>query len=135
MMSRCTFSSSVAFVALCFCHSLALAAIGPFELDSQNGVDSKRDYGKRMRSLRPLAEHGNAEAQKLLADMYVLGSAAPQNFTEAAKWYRMAAEQGQVKAALQLGKMYHEGKGVIKDKAAAMNWIKKAANSDDATIP
>jgi TPR repeat protein len=46
------------------------------------------------RSFIPLAERGNAAAQSYLGYMFETGRGVPQNYTEAAMWYRRAAEQG-----------------------------------------
>ena len=41
--------------------------------------------------------------------MYDEGDGVPQDFEEAAKWYRKAAEQGNAKAQCSLGLMYASG--------------------------
>ena len=41
--------------------------------------------------------------------MYTFGQGVPQNYTEAAKWYRLAAEQGNAQAQYNLGFLYAEG--------------------------
>jgi len=41
-----------------------------------------------------LAERGDAEAQDILGNMYYNGQGVPQDYKEAARWYRKAAEQG-----------------------------------------
>jgi tetratricopeptide (TPR) repeat protein len=42
---------------------------------------------------------------------YDSGLGLPQDFSEAAKWYRKAADQGQTRAQLMLSKMYFSGRG------------------------
>jgi hypothetical protein len=56
----------------------------------------------------------------------------PQNYTEAAAWYRKAAEQRNLKAQFLLGGLYHEGLGVPQDYAEAYFWYNLAARELDA---
>ena len=55
---------------------------------------------------RLAAEQGDADAQKVLGDMYKQGQGVPRDYQEALKWYRLAAEQGNAKAQHNLGVMY-----------------------------
>jgi TPR repeat protein len=43
--------------------------------------------------------------------MYRSGQGVPQDYTEAAKWYRKAAEQGDTEAQYNLGLAYTKGLG------------------------
>ena len=54
----------------------------------------RQDYVAASRSFIPLAERGDASAQSYLGFMFETGRGVPQNYTEAAMWYRRAAEQG-----------------------------------------
>ena len=56
----------------------------------------------------------------------------PQNYAEAAKWYRKAAEQGDALAQLSLGSLYEQGQGVPQNYAEAAKWYRKAAEQGDA---
>jgi uncharacterized protein len=51
----------------------------------------------------------------------------PQDYSEAAEWYRKAAEQGVAAAQHNLGVMYDNGQGVVQDDAEAVMWYRKAA--------
>ena len=44
--------------------------------------------------------------------MYFNGGGVPQDYSEAAAWYRQAAEQGHANAQFNLGWMYANGRGV-----------------------
>lgn len=79
------------------------------------------------------AEHGNAEAQYNLGNVYYLGEGAPQDFAEAAKWYGLAAEQGNASAQNNLGVMYDEGEAVPQDDREAVKWYLKAAEQGNAS--
>ena len=76
------------------------------------------------------AEQGDAEAQFNLGVIYDEGQGVPQDYAEAAKWYRMAAEQGDADAQFILGVMYDEGQGVPKDDTEAVKWYRLAAEQD-----
>ena len=52
----------------------------------------------------------------------------PQDYTQAAKWYRKAADQGNADAQPNLGLMYEKGQGVPQDYAQAVSWYRKAAD-------
>ena len=69
------------------------------------------------------AEAGDPEAQHRLGFTYAEGNGVPQNYAEAAKWYRKAAEQGHGTAQLNLGHLLAEGRGVEKNLIEAYKWI------------
>jgi TPR repeat protein len=52
----------------------------------------------------------------------------PQDYAEAAQWYRKAADQGNAEAQGNLGSLYEDGRGVPKDYAEATKWYHKAAD-------
>jgi len=113
------------------------------------------DYATALREFRTLAEQGVAEAQFKLGGMYEKGQrrfrrlperrrlapasgrvrslgGVPQDYAEAARWYRKAAEQGDARAQKDLGHMYFDGRGVPQDYAEAARWYRKAAEQGDA---
>lgn len=57
--------------------------------------------------------------------MYYEASGVPQDYAEAAKWYRKAAEQGISLAQFNLGTLYYNGQGVPQDYAEAYKWWAK----------
>ncbi|MEQ6341001.1 MAG: DnaJ domain-containing protein [Gammaproteobacteria bacterium] len=59
--------------------------------------------------------------------MYEKGQGLPQDFSQAAHWYRQAAEQGIADAQYRLGKLYTVGKGVPIDNSEAYAWLSLAA--------
>jgi hypothetical protein len=69
---------------------------------------------------RQAAEMGDAQAQLELGQMYYEGKKVPQDYAEAARWYRKSAEQGNVHAQNLLGKRYEAGEGVPQDYAEAV---------------
>jgi hypothetical protein len=98
------------------------AAAGPLELDEGDYVAAARHW----------AEQGDAEAQVALGSRYHDGKGVPQDYTEAAKWYRLAAEQGHAKAQFLLGASYATGKGVPQDYTEAAKWYRLAAEQGNA---
>ena len=91
------------------------------------------DYESALREWRPLAELGDADAQRNLGTMYRQGIGVPQDYMEAVRWYRMAAEQGLSDAQVSLGNMYRIGEGVPQDYAEAIRWTRAAAEQGDVT--
>jgi TPR repeat protein len=65
--------------------------------------------------LRPLAEGGDPAAQNDFGTLYEQGRDTPQDYSEAAKWYRRAAEQGDAVAQYNLVVMYARGRGIVQD--------------------
>ena len=54
------------------------------------------------------------------------GRGVPQNYTDAAMWYRRAAEQGDSLAQYSLGLLYDRGFGVPQDIIEAAKWLNLA---------
>ncbi|MEE8494655.1 MAG: tetratricopeptide repeat protein [Nitrospirales bacterium] len=93
------------------------------------------DYATELQKWRPLAEQGDAEAQKYLGNMYRRGDGVPQDYQEAVRWYRLAAEQGHAGAQAQLGLMYTKGQRVPQDYVQAHMWLSLAAAQGDKRAP
>jgi len=102
------------------------AIAGPLE-DADHAIE-RGDYGAALRMLRPLADHGVAEAQYDVGFMYYSGRGVPQNFAEALKWYRLGAAQGLAEAQHDLGVMYLNGQGVPQNYVLAHMWFNLAAS-------
>jgi TPR repeat protein len=64
--------------------------------------------------------------------MYAQGKGVPQNYAEAARWWRPLAEQGDANAQAGLGQLYANGKGVPENDAEAVRWWRLAAAQGDA---
>jgi uncharacterized protein len=113
---------------------MAEAAVADQASDLSDGLSafSRHDYVTALRSLRPLADQGNAAAQFTLGFMYAHGRGVPQDDALAAKWYRLAADQGHARAQNNLGAMYAHGRGVPKDAVLAYRWFNLAAAQGQA---
>ena len=84
---------------------------------------NRADYVSASRVFIPLAEQGLPAAQSYLGFMFETGRGVPQNYTEAAMWYRRAAEQGDGLAQYSLGLLYDRGQGVPRDIVEANKWL------------
>ncbi len=89
--------------------------------------DPAADAEVKLKEFRPLAANGDARAQFELGFMYERGIGVPQDYKEAASWYRKAAEQGNASAQFYLGQMYDIGKSVPQDYQEAASWYRKSA--------
>ena len=99
-------------------------------LESGPSALRRHDYGTPHTSLRELkraALQGHAVAQFNLGWMYAKGEGGvPQDFTQAAEWYRMAAEQDDAWAQNNLGEMYARGEGIPRNLVQAYMWLSLA---------
>ena len=68
---------------------------------------------------------------------YARGKGTPQDYVQAALWYRKAAEQADADAQIELGMLYYEGHGVPQDYAQTAYWFRKSAEQgdDNAQLP
>lgn len=78
---------------------------------------------------RCMAERGNIESQMTLGIVYRDGSdGPPQNYSEAAAWFRRAAEQAHPMGQFNLERLHEDGRGVSKDFVQAHMWYNLAAS-------
>ena len=73
------------------------------------------------------AKQGDPDAQFALGRCYWKGFGVPEDYGQAAYWYRKAAEQGHPCAQYNLGYYYREGYGVSQDLEQAICWYSKSA--------
>jgi len=86
------------------------------------------DYQSAYTILRPLADAGDAEAQKMMGIMYDYGHGVTANPQQALEWYIRSAEQGQTAVQYQVGAKYFKGENVPQDYSEAARWWELAAN-------
>ncbi|MDB4254942.1 sel1 repeat family protein [bacterium] len=122
-------------------HSLVLAItllVGSVSVataqDYDKGLEAAQagDFQTALQEWRPLAEQGDADAQKDLGVMYFTGQGVTQDYDEAVKLYRLAAEQGNVAAQSNLAEMYYKGQGVPQDFDEAAKWLHLVAKDGSA---
>ncbi len=109
--------------------SLSYAGLG----EGTAAYESK-DYGKALQLLVPVAQQGNAQAQRLLGSMYLQGMGTPQNETDAAKWFRLAAAQGDGASMQSLASLLIQGRGVQYDVEEATQWFRRAQEVAQAAL-
>jgi TPR repeat protein len=111
---------------------LALA-LNNLDEDAEAAVN-RNDFATAIRIMRPLADQGNARAQRLLGMMYNAGWGVPKDDAEAVKWFRRAANQGDGDAQASLGAEYRDGTGVPQDYVHAYMWFILAAQTEEPGV-
>jgi TPR repeat protein len=91
----------------------------------------KSEIPRRQRDLSVFPDLRDPKVQLLRGYAYLVGEGVPQDYKQAAAWYRKAAEQGLAGAQVCLAGLYERGEGVQKDHAQAMRWYRKAAEQGD----
>ncbi len=86
------------------------------------------DYRQAFKILKPLAEEGDSEAQKMLGIIYDYGHGVKADSEKALYWYLLSAEQGHPAVQYQVGAKYFRGDGVKQDYKEAAKWWEMAAN-------
>lgn len=114
--------------------SLALLILGGVGCDQAGTPKAKPAPVVDFNATKAHAEQGEAQAQNDLGELYAHGQGVPQDYAQAAKWYRLAADQGLPQGQCNLAALLAAGAGVKSDAAEAVKWYRKAAekNSVDA---
>jgi TPR repeat protein len=114
-----------AFVVIC-------NPVWGFESAQSSGFEAYKrgEYEAAWQQLEPLAARGNAQAQRVVGIMYLLGQGLEKDLPQAALWLKGAAMRGDSQAQELLSYMYNEGLGVPQDPVLAYVWLKLAATSD-----
>lgn len=94
-------------------------------------MDVERNYPEAGRWASLAADQGDAEAQTIVAEMFIFGYGVETDPGAGAKWLMEAANQDHPKAQGLLGVMHAEGVGVKRDWITALKWLKKAAEKED----
>ncbi len=90
------------------------------------------DYTQSIKLLEPIAEKDHAEAQYLLADIYLTGKLGAVDDVTGVNWLTKAAQNGHVRAASMMGVRYFNGDGVEVDHDKAAILLKAAAEAKNA---
>ncbi len=85
------------------------------DYDSGKKAYDAGDYAAAMREWRPLAEAGDADAQRRMGHIYKFGRGVAVDEAEAVRWYTRAARQGDMYAQHALGYNLNNGLGVPRD--------------------
>lgn len=88
-----------------------------------------------IQTVRASAIKGDVKAQTELSFDYAKGHGVPQNYANAAYWFRLAAKQGFARAENNLGTLYEGSPGVEKNYVKAYFWFDiAAANGDNESV-
>ncbi|SPE41973.1 Sel1 domain protein repeat-containing protein [Candidatus Sulfopaludibacter sp. SbA3] len=85
-----------------------------------------RDEADAMRWLE-MANSTDPDQQQVTGWAQVAGYGMPQDFVQAAYWYRQAADHGHAEAQFNLARLYAHGQGVPRDDSEAARWCRAAA--------
>jgi hypothetical protein len=88
------------------------------------------DHIQQTERLLENAESASPEDKYNLGMRYERGTAVPQNYREAARWYRLSAMHAYPDAQYKLCEMSEHGRGVPQDYQEALRWCGLAADSD-----
>lgn len=91
------------------------------------------DHETVLQVVRPLAKHGDAEAQMVLGIAYRKGQGVEKDYTKAAEWFWKSAAQDFASAHDFLGDMYWHGWGMPENIDVALGCYLKAADQGYAT--
>ncbi len=116
-------------MARAFC---IVGAVGCFFLVSiVSGQQADSPSPEKIAALEQQAMSGNPRAASDLGQCYAVGRGVPQDYSEAAKWFRKAAEQGLPVAQFRLAGALLHGWGVTQNTREALTWYQRAAEHGD----
>lgn len=90
------------------------------------------DDGDFLRTLRRLADGGNAHVMYRLGKIYASGAGVARDDGEAAIWFRKGADAGNVHAMAAFAALLLDGRGVAKDQIEAVRLLRQASAKDAA---
>jgi uncharacterized protein len=102
------------------------ARVAARPLEDATAAIERREYATALQLLRPLAEQGNADAQVILAMMFITGRGLPQDHAEAVKWLRKGANHRNAVAQCLL--RHATDQGLLQDDVAVVAGPQKAAD-------
>ena len=82
-------------------------------------ADKDKPLPKDFKSLKALAEKGDAKAQNSLGWIYQSGEGVEQDYAKALEWFTKSAEQNNPFGQSHLGRMYNKGQGVEQHRQGA----------------
>jgi hypothetical protein len=103
-----------------------LALIGG-KTKSQQKSPSTSSTSAAFLETKARADAGDTAEETALGGIYYGGSSVPQDYAEAAKWFRKAAEQGNPRGQFALALCYVKGQGIPEDYVEAYKWFNLAA--------
>ena len=136
----------VALLALCLCvvGCATFKDVGKHlwpsgQSNPQQAADKGKPLPKDFKSLKALAEKGDARAQFQLANKFYYGEGVAKDYAQSFEWASRSAAQDNPKAKYRLASLYVQGYGIAKDEDKAMalfnecaGGIRKLAEQNDA---
>jgi TPR repeat protein len=89
------------------------------------------DGGDFLRTLRRLADGGNAEVMLRLGRLYAAGIGVQRNEAEAVRWFQAGSAAGNLGASTSLAAALLEGRGTTKDTQEGLRLLQLAADKDN----
>jgi len=83
-------------------------------------------YAEALKILLPLANDGNAQAQRVVGEMCYQGQGMKPDKTAAFKWNELAADSGDMLAQYNMGYLYERGEGTAASSNDAIRFYTKA---------
>jgi uncharacterized protein len=113
-------------VAAAFAALLAAPALGQ---SVKAGIEAwqRADYSGAVAIWRPLALHGDADAQFNLGQAYRLGRGVPLDLSLAKVWFQRAANSGHLDAQATLGLLLFQNG----EKVEGVKWLRRAADQNE----
>lgn len=90
-------------------------------------LDSPAFTRDQLRTYEESANHGDREAEYLLAVAFQQGLGVRADLPTAIHWFRRAADHGHGRAEVVLGALNESGEGIPKNLAQAYYWYERAA--------
>lgn len=117
----------------------AYVALGHYYLTGIPNSSVQRDVERAYGLISYAASYfGDADAQYLLARLYLEGTGTPKDLRQGARWLGLAANKGQHQAQALLGRMLFHGEGVPRQPARGLMWLTlgrdAAAGAEDGWI-
>ena len=109
--------------------ALSLGFVGAAQAEFGGGVVTDRldEKAAAFRNWLPQALRGDSLAQFELGAAFATGRSEPEDFAEAARWFKKSAQQGNPRAQNGLAILYSKGLGVRRDFTEAYIWWHLAA--------
>ena len=124
------------WLVLCCVVAVGLFIVGGYGLYliNRDGRANLRDGHYRVAYVQYInpARAGDAVAQTVIGNLYLLGLGVKSQPFEAARWYLRAALDGHIPAQINLGQLYAVGHGLPRDTIKAVGWFYLAADGGSA---
>jgi TPR repeat protein len=117
----------------------AYVSLGHYYLTGIPNSSVQRDVSRAYSLVSYAASYfGDADAQYLLARLYLEGTGVPKDARQGVRWLGLSANKGQHQAQALLGRMLFHGESVPKQRARGLMWLSlgrdAAAGAEDGWI-